>query len=173
MKYQGVRCDVVIAMGDVATQFVSGNREPLFGDTPLVYFANNRSTQGGANSTGIVVERNLAATLELVQTLQPEVTRVFVVTGAAAADKAFENLLRTQAKALESRLDLNANHIDWRQLRRWRIDEAGVPAGALVRFREPGIWDRYGGNELSVSCGQARRRCARVTSEFATWEAVC
>lgn len=248
LKYQGVRFDVVIAMGDVATQFVTGNREPLFGDTPLVYFANDRSTQGGANSTGVIVERNFAATLELVKTLQPEVTKVFVVTGAAAADKAFENLLRTQAKALESRLDftylaglptgelerrlgelppqsivyyvlltedgdgnkfhpldyvervataanaptyswvdstmgrgvvggslyiqrdaavrvgqlalrvlrgeppesipvasldLNAIYIDWRQLRRWNIDDARVPAGTVIRFREPSIWDRY------------------------------
>ena len=31
--------------------------------------------------------------------------------------------------------------LDWRQLRRWGIDEARVPAGALTRFREPSIWD--------------------------------
>jgi signal transduction histidine kinase len=40
-------------------------------------------------------------------------------------------------------LDLNTNQVDWRQLRRWRIDEARVPAGTLVRFRDPTIWDRY------------------------------
>ncbi len=40
-------------------------------------------------------------------------------------------------------LDLNTNQVDWRQLRRWRIDEARVPAGTLVRFREPSVWDRY------------------------------
>ncbi len=40
-------------------------------------------------------------------------------------------------------LHLNANQVDWRQLRRWGIDEARVPAGTLVRFRNPTIWDRY------------------------------
>jgi signal transduction histidine kinase len=40
-------------------------------------------------------------------------------------------------------LNLNENQIDWRQLRRWRIDEARVPPGAIVSFREPTIWDRY------------------------------
>jgi len=33
--------------------------------------------------------------------------------------------------------------VDWRQLRRWRIDEARVPAGTVVRFRDPTVWDRY------------------------------
>ena len=40
-------------------------------------------------------------------------------------------------------VDLNANEVDWRQLRRWNISEARVPAGTTVRFREPGLWERY------------------------------
>jgi signal transduction histidine kinase len=39
--------------------------------------------------------------------------------------------------------DLNVRQVDWRQLRRWGISEARVPAGTLVRFREPSAWDRY------------------------------
>ena len=39
-------------------------------------------------------------------------------------------------------LNLNTNMVDWRQLRRWRIDVARLPAGTLVRFREPTLWDR-------------------------------
>ena len=38
---------------------------------------------------------------------------------------------------------LNVSQVDWRQLRRWGISEARVPAGTLVRFREPSAWDRY------------------------------
>ena len=40
--------------------------------------------------------------------------------------------------------DLNVSQVDWRQLRRWGISEARVPAGTLIRFREPSVWDRYG-----------------------------
>ena len=40
-------------------------------------------------------------------------------------------------------LNLNRNEVDWRQLRRWRIDERRVPSGTLVRFRDPTLWDRY------------------------------
>jgi signal transduction histidine kinase len=35
--------------------------------------------------------------------------------------------------------------VDWRQLRRWRISEANIPAGTRILFREPNIWDRYKG----------------------------
>jgi signal transduction histidine kinase len=39
--------------------------------------------------------------------------------------------------------NLNVPQVDWRQLRRWGISEARIPAGTLVRFREPTTWDRY------------------------------
>jgi signal transduction histidine kinase len=42
-----------------------------------------------------------------------------------------------------SSLSLDVDQIDWRQLRRWGISEARVPAGTTVLFREPGIWERY------------------------------
>jgi PAS domain S-box-containing protein len=41
---------------------------------------------------------------------------------------------------LESRL-----MFDWRQLRRWRIAESGLPAGSVVLFRELSVWQRYRG----------------------------
>ncbi|HWY69800.1 MAG TPA: PAS domain S-box protein [Terriglobales bacterium] len=33
--------------------------------------------------------------------------------------------------------------VDWRQLRRWGISEERLPAGTVVRFREPSVWDSY------------------------------
>ena len=35
--------------------------------------------------------------------------------------------------------------LDWRQMQRWHIAAARVPAGAVVMFREPTLWDRYRG----------------------------
>ena len=32
---------------------------------------------------------------------------------------------------------------DWRQLRRWNISESRLPAGSIIRFREPGMWEQY------------------------------
>jgi signal transduction histidine kinase len=38
---------------------------------------------------------------------------------------------------------LQVNQVDWRQLRRWGISEARVPAGTRILFRDPSLWDRY------------------------------
>lgn len=40
-------------------------------------------------------------------------------------------------------LETHADVVDWRQLKRWGIDEARVPPGTDVRFRDPTGWDRY------------------------------
>jgi signal transduction histidine kinase len=32
---------------------------------------------------------------------------------------------------------------DWRELRRWNIQESMLPPGSIVQFREPPIWDQY------------------------------
>jgi PAS domain S-box-containing protein len=37
----------------------------------------------------------------------------------------------------------NADMFDWRQLKRWGINESDLPAGSLVRHKEPSFWDQY------------------------------
>jgi signal transduction histidine kinase len=32
---------------------------------------------------------------------------------------------------------------NWRQMQRWNVSESQLPAGGEIRFREPGLWDRY------------------------------
>jgi signal transduction histidine kinase len=32
---------------------------------------------------------------------------------------------------------------DWRELKRWDISEARLPAESIVLFRQPGVWDQY------------------------------
>jgi PAS domain S-box-containing protein len=40
-------------------------------------------------------------------------------------------------------IDAHITQFDWRQLRRFGISETRLPAGSLVRFREPSLWDQY------------------------------
>ena len=35
------------------------------------------------------------------------------------------------------------NMFDWRELRRWKIDEDRLPAGSIVQFKTPSFWDLY------------------------------
>jgi signal transduction histidine kinase/ABC-type uncharacterized transport system substrate-binding protein len=47
--------------------------------------------------------------------------------------------------------------VDWRALRRWHLDEALLPPGTEVLFREHGMWERYRGQivvTLSVIAAQ-------------------
>ncbi len=37
----------------------------------------------------------------------------------------------------------NTYTFDWRQLRRWGLEEGRLPPGSVVRFREPSAWERY------------------------------
>lgn len=34
-------------------------------------------------------------------------------------------------------------HVDWRQVKRFGIDEAAIPADAIVHYREPTFWEQY------------------------------
>ena len=40
-------------------------------------------------------------------------------------------------------VDANITQFDWRQLQRWGISDARLPAGSLVRFRQPSVWEQY------------------------------
>jgi signal transduction histidine kinase len=247
-KYSGVRFDLVIAMQNVAVEFLNDLNHPLFPNTPVVFLTNTAGTKRRANSTGALHARNYVPTVDLIRRLQPDVRNVFVVTGAAAADEEYENEIRRQLSAFDSQLQftylsalptkeledrlsklpahsavyhilvtedgdgnkfhpleyvdrvsaaanaptyswvnsamshgvvggslysqsdaiarvgqlalrvlhgesadsipvaalsLNRNEVDWRQLRRWRIDDRRLPPGTIVRFRDPTIWDRY------------------------------
>ena len=33
--------------------------------------------------------------------------------------------------------------VDWRELERWGLDERRLPAGSVVLFREPSVWERH------------------------------
>jgi signal transduction histidine kinase len=34
-------------------------------------------------------------------------------------------------------------HVDWRQIRRWKIPEAALPPGTIVLYRQPTVWEEY------------------------------
>jgi C4-dicarboxylate-specific signal transduction histidine kinase len=34
-------------------------------------------------------------------------------------------------------------HVDWRQVRRWGIREADIPADTVIHFRTPSLWEEY------------------------------
>jgi len=45
----------------------------------------------------------------------------------------------------------NQAMFDWRQLKRWSIDEERLPAGSIVRYRKPSIWEEHQWEIVGVS----------------------
>ncbi len=47
-------------------------------------------------------------------------------------------------------IDVSFDALDWRQLDRWNISESSISAGVELRFREPGLFERYRGYVLGT-----------------------
>jgi signal transduction histidine kinase len=64
--------------------------------------------------------------------------------GRAAASTAARLLSGERASDIRvPPITLGNPEFDWRELKRWRIKEADLPAGSTVFFREPSAWERY------------------------------
>ena len=104
VKYIDQRFNLIIAMHEIALDFLGTARDELFPGTPVVFFTDTPSTQRMPNSTGVISETDLTASIALAATLQPGIKRVYVVTGAHERDKIFERRARAQLRSFESRL---------------------------------------------------------------------
>jgi signal transduction histidine kinase len=68
----------------------------------------------------------------------------FEKQGVRAGELALR-LLRGEALGPADIVTRNTNTytFDWRQLRRWGLEEGRLPPGSVIRFREPSAWERY------------------------------
>ena len=68
----------------------------------------------------------------------------FRALGRLAAQMVNDHLNGTRrAEAPAARPMPNALNVDWRQVRRWAIDERAIPDNAVVHYREPSLWDAH------------------------------
>lgn len=104
-KYAGTRLDLILASGTGALAFAERNRDLLFPGVPVVFYNVAEDRMRGRTLppafSGVTLEFNPAATLDLVTRLQPEVTHLVVVAGNADYDRGWlarvEPLLRANA----------------------------------------------------------------------------
>jgi signal transduction histidine kinase len=106
LKYQGQRFDLVIAINDLALEFLDQYRDVLFPNVPVVFFASSPVDRHLPDSTGVIAHLNLTDTLVLAADLQPDVRQVFVVVGVDRADGSFEVAARTQFRPFEARFSI-------------------------------------------------------------------
>jgi len=67
----------------------------------------------------------------------------FDALGRRAADLGLRLMAGAKAQDIPPETAPNTIAFDWRQLRRWAIDQRKLPQGAEVRFREPTFWEVY------------------------------
>jgi signal transduction histidine kinase len=68
----------------------------------------------------------------------------FVLPAKAIAEQAVRVLNGGAADDIPvEKIEPNVITIDWNQLRRWNLNEARLPASAVVRFREDTAWEKY------------------------------
>ena len=106
LKYQGQHLDALILIGNGAIQFLAGSRETLFPNTPTVFYTNMPLKERMGNSTGIVNLFQFGRSIDLALTLQPDLRQLFVVTGAAAADRRMEQQARSDFERFKGRLEI-------------------------------------------------------------------
>src|SRR5262245_38454035 len=99
-KYQTHPPAVVVAGGNGALEFLLRNRQALFPGAPLVHMGVDKSfidvlTLPG-DVYGVPVRYDPAATVAQALRWHPRATRLVVVTGAAAPDRALDNVLRQE-----------------------------------------------------------------------------
>jgi signal transduction histidine kinase len=248
LKYAEKRIDLLILIGDVVIDFMRRNRNVLFRGTPAVFYTLTPPGSHFANSTGLTNQLHFSGSIDLALALQPDLKRVYVVSGASALDRRNESQARAEFRPFEGRVEFtyfsglvmqdleerlrtvpphsavfylvvsqdgagepfqvmaslsrvasaanaptyswadaavdsgivggrrrdqaaqvkaiatlalrvlrgeraddipvssphtDVDQVDWRQLRRWGLDESRLPTGTRVQFRPPSMWDQY------------------------------
>src|SRR6185369_4629486 len=67
----------------------------------------------------------------------------FQALGRRTGEIALQIMAGETAQNITPQTAANVTMVDWRELRRWRLDETKLPAGSIVRFRELSFWERY------------------------------
>jgi len=105
LKYAEKRIDLLILIGDVVIDFMSRNRNVLFRSTPAVFYTLIPPGSDFANSTGLINQLHFSGSLDLALALQPDLERVYVVSGAGALDRRNESQARAEFLPFEGRVE--------------------------------------------------------------------
>ncbi len=67
----------------------------------------------------------------------------FQLMGQRGAEMGLRILAGEKPSDIQPQTVESVRIFDWRQLERWKISEGAIPAGSIVRFKEPTFWEQY------------------------------
>lgn len=109
LKYTGKKIDLIVALNTPALDFINQYREQIFPGVPVIFSlmlkGQIEKRKLLPNITGVADDPDFTGTLDLALRLLPGTKRVFVISGAAEADKGFENQVRKAYKPYEGRFE--------------------------------------------------------------------
>jgi signal transduction histidine kinase len=109
-KHEGVRMDLVVAIGPVGLDFADRHRDEMWPQASIVFFSVSGDTlhaRGTApRTTGVMIDFDVPGTLALARRLQPSARRLVLVSGGSDYDRGWEPYLheavRREGEGLEA-----------------------------------------------------------------------
>src|SRR5215831_8731954 len=105
-KYAQRHIDVVVAVSDIALDFLLRYRSALFRQTPIVFLVVNRpelkDTGAGVGITGVFGRNDYRGTVDLALRLHPGTEQVAVISSSPEQDKLFEAQCREALQGHET-----------------------------------------------------------------------
>jgi signal transduction histidine kinase len=114
-----------------------------------IYADTTGATYSPRDALGLVAEAaNRPIVIDAETSIGHGPTGGFVITPVAVGEDAARRALRILGGESASNIPVTAGDstrpiFDWRQLKRFGVNEARLPPGSEVRFRELTAWDRY------------------------------
>ncbi len=134
-KYAGRRFDLIMALDNSALDLLLAHRQQIFPGQPVVFAGVNGFTPqmiaGQADITGVEENQDIAGTLRLIMSLQPQVRQVYVIHDYTASGLALHQAMERVAPQFSARLgfrhspDLPFNQLA-EELKRLPADAAAV-----------------------------------------------
>jgi signal transduction histidine kinase/ABC-type uncharacterized transport system substrate-binding protein len=108
IKYLDRRIDLIVVVSPLAFEFLLARRDELFPGVPLVFASVHFSRFEGQtlppHITGVAVQRDYYATLNLALRIHPDTVRVIVPAGASPVERSWLEGVRESFKAYEGRV---------------------------------------------------------------------
>jgi signal transduction histidine kinase len=143
LKYGGKHVDLIIVIGAQAIDFTNRHRKDLFQDTPAVFYSTQPATRL-ANATGFINPLRFGRSIDLALALQPDLKRVYVVTGAGADDGNYERQARAEFRPFERRVEFT--YLSALAMRDLEQQLSALPPHSAVYYvvvREDGEGNRF------------------------------
>ena len=135
-KYSKQNLDLVLTVGDEATELLSVYSEELFGDTPLVMVTTNHKKMPDSllkpNIVSLEWGFDFAKTGTLIQDILPETKNLFIVSGTSLTDQNMKDVATKQLNKVDARF--TTHYLDDLSVEELLVRVTQLPDNSAILF---------------------------------------